>query len=315
MTGLNEIAAAQPYARNGWQARQLTHQSSSRENVFEHMLLGQLGAELLARGVEYDELHSSVDKDGYDVLLEAGSIQRHTQLKVKIADGKRSDISVHTRLAARPSGCVVWLTYDPATRGFCDIRWFGAEPGEPLPDLGTKVAKHSRANSHGIKAERALHRVVAAGRFARLDDIAHLADRLFGRLPADPLALLRSRLQPELAPDTGWLNDVANGYFAAIPANLRWGDDAVQLAHLINGYRLLGILGGGDPAAFLERQRETQRETDRWPGDAALLWTTLFMEARADHFGSNDLSNATPHLDLLCRQLRGALINLEKTHG
>lgn len=315
MTGLNEITAAQPHARGDWRARQLTHQSSMRENMFEHMLLGQLGAELMARGVDYDELHASVDREGFDVLLEAGDIQRHTQLKVKIAGGARSDVSIHTRLSARPSGCVVWLTYDPATRSFCDIRWFGGAPGEPLPDLGTRVARHSRANSQGQKAERPLHRVVAASRFERLDDVAHLADRLFGRLPHDPLDFLRSRLQPKLAPDTGSLTEVAHGDLAAIPADLSWGNEATQLAHLINGYRMLELLGGGDPAAFLGRQRQAQRDTGRWPGDAALLWTTLFLEARAEHFGSNDFSGEAPHLDLLCRQLRDALVQLETNHA
>lgn len=318
VTVLNIIPQAQPHARTDWRARQLTHQSSMRENVFEHMVLGQLGAELLARGVDYDEFHSSVDKDGFDVLLEAGTIQRPTQLKVKIAGGARSDVSVHTRLAARPSGCVVWLTYDPVTRSFCDIRWFGSAPGKPLPDLGDKVARHSRANSQGIKAERPLHRVVAANRFERLDDIAHLADKLFGRLPHDPLDFLLSRLRSELATDAGWLTEVANGDFAAIPADLGWGNEATQLAHLMDGYRLLELLellGGGGPDAFLERQRQAQRDTGHWPGDAALLWTTLFMEARADRFGGSDAGDPPPCLDLLCRQLRHALVALETSHA
>lgn len=315
MTGLNDIAAAPPHARAAWLARQLTHRSSTRENVFEHMLLGQLGGEMLARGVDHDELRSRVDKDGFDVLLEAGTVQRHTQLKVMEKGGKRGSVSIHTGLAARPSGCVVWLTYDPATRSFCDIRWFGAAPGEPLPDLGSKVARHSRANSAGMKAERAAHRVVAASRFERLVDVAHLADRLFGRQPTDPLAFLYSRLRPASSPGPGWLSRVAQCNFAAIPADFAWGDDAVQLAHLLDGYRLLELLGGGERAAFLERQREAQRTTGRWPGDAALLWTTLFVEARADRFGSNDIGGEVPHLDLLCRQLRGALVELETNHA
>lgn len=78
---------------------------------------------------------------------------------------------------------------------------------------------------------------------------------------------------------------------------------------------MLALLGGEDPSVYLDGQRETQRDTGSWAGDAALLWTTLFMEARADHFGSNDASSAAPHLDLLCRQLRDALIELEKTHA
>ena len=111
-----------------------------------------------------------------------------------------------------------------------------------------------------------------------------------------------------------WLDDVAANQFAAIPADLAW-DDAVPLAHLLDGYRLLELLADEAPDVFLERQREAQRTTGEWPGDAALLWTTLFLEARADHFGAHEFSTAVPHLDLLCRQLRQALIELEAAHA
>lgn len=314
MTDLNQITEARPHALAAPRDRQLTHQSSMRENVFEHMLLGQLGAELLARGVEYDEFHSSVVKEGFDILLEAGGVLRHVQLKVKIKDGARSEVTVGTRLAARPSGCVVWLTYDPVERDFCEIRWFGGAPGQPLPDLGSRVARHTRANSRGVKADRPDHRIVPARRFEKLEDIAHLADRLFGLLPTEPLAFLRSRLRPDWVAGPDWIGDVAGGSFAAIPANVRW-DDAIILAHLINGYHVLELLGGGTPYDFLDRQREVHRTTGEWPGDAIVLWTTLFMEARADHFGSNDFAVEVPHLDLLCRQLRRALIELEAANA
>ena len=291
----------------------LTHSSSMREKVFEHLLLAELGLELMHRGVEFEVLHGETDRDGYDVIIEAGSILRHIQLKVTILGGARADVSVNTRLAAKPAGCVVWLTFDPATRSFTAIRWFGNPPGQPLPELGGKVARHSRGNAQGVKAYRDGHRIVAANRFKPIDDIAHLADKLFGRLPADSLAFLRSRLRLDDAPTPAWVAEVAAGEFSAIPDGIGW-DDAAPLAHLVDGYRLLDILGGGDPAAFLEHQREAQRATGHWPGDAAMLWTTLFLEARADRFGGHDSGAAAPHLDLLCHQLRSALIGLETIH-
>lgn len=314
MTGLNQISDTKLHARAAWQAKQLTHRSTMRENMLEHLLLAQLGAELIARGVDYDELHSRVDRNGFDVLLEAGGIARHMQVKVKILGGKRTDVSINLHLARKPSGCAVWLTYDPATRTFCDIRWFGAAPGDPLPEIGGKVARHTRANSHGIKAERADHRVLPARRFERLDDIAHLADRLFGMQPAEPRAFLRSRLGLDVPAEPTWLKKVANGGFTAIPCDMDWSD-ATILAGMIDGYRLLEMLGGGDPSDFRDRQREIQRDTGTWPGGAAHLWTTLFFETRADRFGSNDFAGETPHLNLLCRQLREALIALETANA
>jgi hypothetical protein len=314
MIGTDSIATARPLTGAARRLRQLTHHSSMRESVFKHMLLARVGAELLARDVEFDELHSSVDKDGFGVLLEAGNIQRHMQLKVKIEGGARSNVTVHKRLATRPSGCVVWLTYNPDIQDFSEIRFFGAGPGMPLPDLGDRIARHSRANSEGRKAERPDHRVVPASRFEKLDDIAQLVDRLFGLVPAEPLALLRSRLRPGLVFGPEWLVETSRGNFTAVPADVSW-EHAPLLADLVNGYRLLDLLGENDPAAFLERQRAAQEDTGTWPGDAVTLWITLFLEVRAEHFGAYDFGDPPPRLDQLCQQLRAALIELEEADG
>ena len=53
-------------------------------------------------------------------------------------------------------------------------------PGLPLPDLGEQVARHTKGDAAGAKAERPAIRVLAKGRFERdlgLDDII---DRMFG---------------------------------------------------------------------------------------------------------------------------------------
>jgi hypothetical protein len=313
MTSLHYLQTAP--IRASAQIQALTHASSMREKVFEHLLLADLGMELMARGIEFEVLHGETDRDGHDLIIEAGGILRHIQLKVTILGGARSEITVNTRLAGKPAGCVVWLSFDPASRSFESIRWFGSAPGAPLPDPGDKVARHSRANAQGVKNHREGHRILPASRFIRLDDIAHLADRLFGRQPSDPLAFLYSRLQPQVATATIWPSQVANGDFTAIPRDLGWGDEAIQLADLLDGYRLLELAGGEDPDAFLEHQRDAQRATGQWPGDPALLWTTLFLEARADRFGANDHRGTLPHLDLLCRQLRDALVELETNHA
>ncbi len=310
MTGLNTISDAPAKAASA-RIHQLTHHSSMRENILMHLLLAQLGLELTRRGVEYDELRSAVDREGFDVLLEAGGIARHIQVKVKALGGARSEITINTRLAAKPSGCVVWLTFDPVANNFSEILWFGGKPGAPLPDTGATIARHTRANSHGVKAGRPGHRVIKARQFAKLGDIAHLVDRLFGRLPATPLAFLRSRL---LASGYGpaWLDDVAAGHFRMIPADLSWGNGAAELAALINGYPLLEMISDEDPHHFLERQRDEWNSNGRFPGDAVTLWTTLFLELRADRFGANDAVTSHERLDALAQQLRHALIELEK---
>jgi hypothetical protein len=75
---------------------------------------------------------------------------------------------------------VVWLEFDPDNLRLLRYLWFGGEPGSALPDLGSEVARHSKANSAGSKAERPMHREVAKARFVVLPDITDLIARLFG---------------------------------------------------------------------------------------------------------------------------------------
>ena len=73
-----------------------------------------------------------------------------------------------------------WQRRSGANRVDVQYRWFGGLPGEPLPDLGDVVAKHSKANAQGVKLERPAIRKVNLGQFERLPDAAALLDRLFG---------------------------------------------------------------------------------------------------------------------------------------
>lgn len=161
-------------------SHQLPHYSTVREKVLEHLLLGQLGLELLVRGLDFTVLHAVPDRDGYDLVIDAGSIARHIQLKSSVVGGKTRRVPINTRLAAKTSGCVVWTIYNPAIRDFSDLRWFGGAPNEPLPDLGDRPVRHSRGNSEGAKAIRPGMRMLTLARFERLEGIAALADRLFG---------------------------------------------------------------------------------------------------------------------------------------
>ena len=159
----------------------ISHRSSALEKVLEYRFLAELGAELWRRGVEFEVLRGDVDDSGHDLVIEAGGILRHIQLKAMIKGGKRADVTVNTRLATKGSGCVIWMTYNPATLELGPFRWFGAKPGEPLQGLGDKVAKHSKGNAAGEKNIRPAHRVISRGAFETLGSMTDLADRLFGK--------------------------------------------------------------------------------------------------------------------------------------
>jgi hypothetical protein len=117
---------------------------------------------------------------GYDIVLEANGILRHVQLKSSFIGSKVREVSVNTKLLTKPGGCVIWLEFDPDSLALKKYLWFGGVPGSTLPNLGSKVSRHSKANSKGQKLERPMHRVVGKGRFESFHEISALMNRMFG---------------------------------------------------------------------------------------------------------------------------------------
>ncbi|EQB00235.1 hypothetical protein L288_18530 [Sphingobium quisquiliarum P25] len=161
-----------------------------REKVLEHALLTELAkAILFHQGVTLEVLRPEFDANGYDLVIEANGVLRHVQLKAMRKGGKRAHVDIALALADKPAGCVVWFTVDTETLAMGPFLWLGGKPGEPLPDLGDRVTRHTKANAEGKKAERAGHRRVPIARFTRLDTIQDLAMAMFGK----PAALATTR--------------------------------------------------------------------------------------------------------------------------
>jgi hypothetical protein len=295
-----------------------THSSTLIEKVLEYRFLATVTGELLKRSVPFEVLRSDVDCNGHDLVIEAAGVVRHIQLKAMVAGGRRANVTVHTHLAAKPSGCVVWMVYDPATYEIASFRWFGADAGQPMPLLGDKVARHSRANAEGVKGPRGHHRVVAAGRFRAVQLASELVNLLFWPSESfDPIGLLRKNLSDQTrTPTEGWLDRVRSGDFAAIPDDLGW-ETSAELAHLVDGYALANKAALGDPIAFAERQLRHARAGGAWPGDPVELWVTLFMEHRRWRFSSPfEPDESMAHLlDKLVQQLRRELLSRSDRHG
>lgn len=114
------------------------------------------------------------------MIVEACGITRHIQLKAMQAGGRRRDFDIQTRLATRPSGCVVVLLHDPVTLAITGRRLFAGAPGQPLPPLGERAVRHAKGDATGHKAARPALRRVPLTRFEAVADIAALTDRLFG---------------------------------------------------------------------------------------------------------------------------------------
>lgn len=155
--------------------------SSGLEKVLEHRFVAELATSLWIEGCrDIELLRSEVDAHGYDLVIEAKGTMRHIQLKSMVAGGKKQHVTMNTRLAAKPSGCVVWFDYDPQTLELGPFRWFGALPGVGLPDTGDTIARHSKANALGQKNLRSGHRVIRKSRFQQVGTMEELLRLLFG---------------------------------------------------------------------------------------------------------------------------------------
>jgi len=155
--------------------------SSSREKLIEHLFIGELLRslwQLKLRGVEI--LRAETDAAGYDLVIECRGILRHIQLKSSGLGAKTAVQKINKKLELKPSGCVVWVRFDTDTLELKHFLWFGDAPGLPLPALGDKVARHSKGDSKGHKAERPGIRNLARNRFTELNTMAEVARRLFG---------------------------------------------------------------------------------------------------------------------------------------
>lgn len=159
--------------------------SSFREKLIEHLFIGELLKTSWLRGeCSLEVAKPEVDNRGYDVIIERSGLVRHMQLKTSHLGAIATGQKVHIGLMEKPSGCVVWIQFDEKTLELGPFLFFGGAAGEPLPDIDSfRVAKHAKANSKGIKAERPHVRVVPKSRFKSISTIPALFDLLFEGQP------------------------------------------------------------------------------------------------------------------------------------
>lgn len=160
--------------------------SSRREKLVEHVFVGEVLRYLWRAGVhEVDVLRAETDAGGYDIVIEVGSVARHIQLKSSTLGSKTSRQKINVSLGTKQSGCVVWVMFDSSTIELGPFLWFGGKPGKPLPNImGFPIAKHTKGNAKGEKAERKNIRVLNKGQFEKIESISGVIEELFGPQPA-----------------------------------------------------------------------------------------------------------------------------------
>ena len=159
-----------------------SRQSSYREALIEHLFVGALLRTLWCAGpIPAEVMKPQVDDAGYDLVVEANGVIRHIQLKSSFLGARTASQKVHLRLGEKPGGCVIWVVFEPKTLGLGPFLWFGSSPGKQLPDLASfKVARHTKGDATGHKAERPMIRVIPKGRFKSLGTIEEVLGVLFG---------------------------------------------------------------------------------------------------------------------------------------
>jgi len=157
--------------------------SSFREKLIEHLFVGELLKVSWSDGsCSLEIAKPEVDNQGYDLIAEEDGIIRHIQLKAAHLEAKVSKQKVHIALSAKPSGCVVWVYFNEKTLELGPFLFFGGSAGLPLPSLeGFRVAKHTKANAEGIKAERPEIREIPKGKFIRYATVEQIYEQLFKR--------------------------------------------------------------------------------------------------------------------------------------
>ncbi|WP_436642164.1 hypothetical protein [Microbaculum sp. FT89] len=152
-------------------------ESRLRESILEHVFTGDVLRCLWRHGIrDIEVLRAEVDRGGYDLVFEANRVMRHIQLKGSYRSAKTRDVSIHSNLATKTGGCVIWILFDPGTMEQGPFLWFGGHPGDPLPELPDRVARHTR----GARNERPSHRILPRSRFDVLQTIDEVVTRLFG---------------------------------------------------------------------------------------------------------------------------------------
>lgn len=155
--------------------------SSYREKIIEHLFIGEL-LKLSWRKQDFliEISKPEVDNSGYDLIIESNGILRHIQLKATFIGAKTARQNIHLSLASKPSGCIVWIYFNKDTLELGPFLFFGGKPGAPLSDISNyKVAKHTKGDAGGFKAERPSIRVINKGDFRKYSTINDLYKALF----------------------------------------------------------------------------------------------------------------------------------------
>lgn len=286
----------------------MSEYSGSIEKLLKIRFVSDLSRALWLTGCrDFDVLRSNVDDNGFDLMIEAKNVIRHIQFIFTANGDETLDAKVDYRLSTKASGCIIWVEYDPDTLNITTYGWYGTYQGLGLPRIW--VPERSSHNSDSIKPLTDNRRLLQKSKFTPVRSIHQLIGHLFGRSEAEERIILNQHWNHRDNNGSDKAAMFADPKFLNSLKTMSW-DDSAEFAHMIDGYALADELGLGDPFSFPGLQHA--KETGRWIGSAAVLWTTLFLEHRgARHSGEEPGKEELPLFDKLVSQLAEKLNNPE----
>jgi hypothetical protein len=158
------------------------HSSSYRQAMIEDAFVNAVQRHFWLNSHEHvDVLRPRVNDSGYSIVLEAKGVTRYIKFASTERNGKRGHVDVNRELESKPSGCVVWVSFDLETLGLGPFRFFGQAPREALGSLSQfKDAVRSTPNMDGDKPLRSNIKRVVKKDFDKFDTLDELIFKLFG---------------------------------------------------------------------------------------------------------------------------------------
>jgi hypothetical protein len=124
---------------------------------------------------EINILHSDIDTSGYDVVFDfeykRRRVSRFIQLKQSQIDSTTRKQNLNLDLLNYPNPCIIWIKHR-YNINHCELNYeyyfWGSELDKEPPDITKlKVAKTTKADTHGVKKERENIREVPLSAFKK----------------------------------------------------------------------------------------------------------------------------------------------------
>jgi hypothetical protein len=157
------------------------------EKLVEHRFISDMMTYCLYKeGITLEIIHAEIDTNGYDLILSYKNINRYIQLKTSEEGSTTSSQKINLLITEKENPCIIWIIrhYDNKMNDFrFKYLFWGSNRQELLPNIGKyKIAKHTKANSSGIKKQRQNIRIIPKGDFIEINSIEGLFEKLFHRI-------------------------------------------------------------------------------------------------------------------------------------